>query len=42
MLDREERKAELARITGGNQVTQALLQSAEELLHQADAYRAGL
>ena len=38
-LDREARKAELARITGGNQVTPALLESAGELLDQADAYR---
>ena len=41
-LDEEARKAELARITGGNHVTDALLQSAGELLHQAAAYRAGL
>ena len=38
-LDREARKAELARITGGSQVTPALLESAGELLDQADAYR---
>ena len=38
-LDREARKAELARITGGSQVTPALLESASELLDQADAYR---
>ena len=41
-LTREQRKAELARITGGSQVTEALLQSAGELLHQAEIYRAGL
>ena len=38
-LDRESRKAELARITGGNQVTEALLSSAGELLDQAETYR---
>ena len=38
-LDREARKAELARITGGSQVTPPLLESAGELLDQADAYR---
>ena len=38
-LDREARKAELARITGGSQITPALLESAGELLDQADAYR---
>ena len=38
-LDREQRKAELARITGGSHVTQALLESAGELLDQAEAYR---
>ena len=41
-LDREQRKAELARITGGTQVTEALLQSAGELLTQAESYRAAL
>ena len=41
-LDREQRKAELARITGGTQVTEALLESAGELLSQAEAYRAAL
>ena len=38
-LDREARKAELARITGGSRVTGALLESAGELLDQAEAYR---
>ena len=38
-LDREQRKAELARITGGSHVTEALLESAGELLDQAEAYR---
>ena len=39
LLDRETRKAELARITGGANVTQALLQSAGELLDAAERYR---
>lgn len=38
-LDREARKAELARITGGSRVTGAMLESAGELLDQAEAYR---
>ena len=38
-LDRERRKAELARITGGTKVTDALLASAGELLDEAEAYR---
>ena len=42
MLDREQRKAELARITGGSHVTEALLASAGELLDQADRYRSEL
>ena len=41
-LDRERRKAELARITGGTKVTDALLESAGELLDDAEAYRRGL
>ena len=41
-LDREARKTELARITGGTQVTEALLQSAGELLDQAERYRKSL
>ena len=41
-LDKAQRMAELARITGGTQVTEALLQSAGELLHQAEDYRASL
>ena len=41
-LDRERRKAELARITGGSKVTEALLKSAGELLDGAEAYRRGL
>ena len=39
LLDRERRKEELARITGGSHVTQALLESAGELLDQAETYR---
>ncbi len=42
VLDREARKRELARITGGNKVTEALLRSAGELLDEAGQYRAGL
>ena len=42
MMDQEQRKAELARITGGNEVTEALLKSAGELLSQAAAYRKSL
>ena len=41
-LDREARKRELARITGGNQVTETLLNSAGELLDEAKRYRASL
>ena len=38
-MNREQRKAELARITGGSRVTDALLASAGELLDEADAYK---
>ncbi|MEG2176153.1 MAG: DNA repair protein RecN [Oscillibacter sp.] len=38
-LNREQRMAELARITGGNKITDALLQSAGELLDEATVYR---
>ncbi len=41
-MDAEQRKAELARITGGSHVTEALLASAGELLDQADRYRSEL
>ncbi|MDD3346344.1 DNA repair protein RecN [Oscillibacter sp.] len=41
-LDRERRKAELARITGGSKITDALLQSAGELLDEAEGYRRAL
>lgn len=38
-LDRQQRAQELARLTGGAHVTEALLRSAEELLDEAEAYR---
>ncbi len=41
-LDREQRKAELARITGGSKVTRSLLDSAGDLLDDAGSYRASL
>ena len=41
-LNREQRKRELARITGGTQLTEALLVSADELLSGAEAYRRSL
>ena len=41
-LDRERRKAELARITGGSKVTEALLESAGELLDEAERYRTSI
>ena len=41
-LDREERKAELARLTGGEQITPAMLEGAEELMAAAEAYKAEL
>ncbi len=41
-MDREQRKAELARITGGSRVTDALLESAGELLDAAEEYRNSL
>ena len=40
--EEEQRKAELARITGGSHVTEALLASAGELLDQAERYRSEL
>ena len=42
LLDRERRKAELARITGGTKMTDALLESAGELLDEAETYRGAL
>ena len=38
-LDRQQRKEELARLTGGSHVTETLLQSAEELLLEAEMFR---
>ncbi len=38
-LDREQRRHELARLTGGSHVTDTLLQSAEELLQEAETFR---
>ena len=42
LLDREGRKREIARINGGAEITPALLQSAEELLHSAEEFRDAL
>ncbi len=42
LLDRAQRQQELSRITGGSHVTQALLQSAGELLDGAESYRRSL
>lgn len=41
-LDREGRCAELARLTGGEAVTGAMLAGARELIAGADAYKQGL
>ncbi|WP_409968455.1 DNA repair protein RecN [Bengtsoniella intestinalis] len=41
-LDRSKRMAELARISGGDVISEALLQSAGELLDSATTYRNGL
>ncbi|MFI3251010.1 MAG: DNA repair protein RecN, partial [Eubacteriales bacterium] len=38
-LDRTGRQGELSRLMGGSTITQAMLDSAEELLTQADGYR---
>ena len=38
-LDREQRKGELARLTGGERVTAAMLAGAEELLAGAEEYK---
>ena len=40
-LDRQGRKEELARLTGGAHLSQAILEGAEELLREAEAYKAG-
>ena len=39
-LDREGRKRELARLTGGVHVSDAILQGAEELLREAESFKA--
>ena len=41
-LDREERKRELARLTGGERMTAAMLAGAEELLAGAEEYKSGV
>lgn len=41
-LDREQRRRELARLTGGSHVSQTMLDVAEELLVQAEKFRAEL
>ena len=41
-LDRSQRQAELARLTGGAHVTPAMLEGAGELLDAAEAYKRGL
>ena len=38
-LTRAQRREELARLTGGEQITQTMLEGAEELLSAADAYK---
>ncbi|MBP1758801.1 MAG: repair protein RecN, partial [Firmicutes bacterium] len=41
-LSREDRREELARLTGGVHVTEAIRQGAEELLAQAEALKKGM
>ena len=41
-LDRSQRKLELARLTGGEAVTEAMLAGAEELISGAEAYKRGM
>ncbi len=38
-LERAERRAELARLTGGSRITDTMLQGAEELLVAADEFK---
>jgi len=38
-LDRAGRRCELARLTGGAHVSDAILQGAEELLREAEAFK---
>jgi DNA repair protein RecN (Recombination protein N) len=42
LLDRTQRRQELARLTGGSHVTETMLSGAEELLRQAEEYRSSL
>ena len=42
LLDRQQRREELARLTGGAHVTAAMLESAEELIAAAERYRENL
>ena len=39
-LDRQGRKEELARLTGGSHLSQTILEGAEELLQEAEGYKA--
>lgn len=39
-LDRKQRQLELARLTGGSKITEIMLQSAEELLRDGEAWKA--
>ena len=41
-LNREERRGELARLTGGSHVSEVMLTGAEELLSEADSFRKSL
>ena len=41
-LDRQQRREELARLTGGGQISQTMLDSAEELLSAADDFKKSL
>lgn len=41
-LDRIRRRQELARLTGGARITEAMLEGAEELISAAETYRQGL
>ena len=41
-MNRDQRKAELARLTGGARVTATMLESAEELISAAEQYKSGL
>ena len=40
MLNRQERRKEIARLTGGNHISDTMLTGAEELLSEADAFKA--